>query len=137
MSHITKVKSKIDNLLLLKKTLADLDIECIEATTDNSIKLKAWGKEKINEDVIMEIKTGSSYSVGLVLNKEDNTYEFVADWWSVETFTGIKQEDFIDKITQKYAYNNIMDKIKDKGYELVTEKVDEDKNIRLVLRKWQ
>jgi hypothetical protein len=137
MSHITKVKSKIDNLLLLKKTLQDLEIECIEASTDNSIKLKTWGKEKISDDIIMEIKTGSSYNAGVVLNKEDNTYEFVADWWGVETFTGVKQEDFIDKITQKYAYNNIMDKIKDKGYELVTEKVDEEKNIRIVLRKWQ
>jgi len=123
--------------MMLKSILSELNYKYIENSAENPIKIKSWDKKVIDEDFILEIKTGSSYSVGVVLNKKDNTFGFIADWWGIESFTGEKQSDFIDKITQKYAYNNILDKIKDKGYQLVSENVDEDKNIKLVLRKWQ
>ena len=85
----------------------------------------------------MEIKTGSSYSIGVVLNKKTNNLEFIADWWGVESHSGINHEDFLNKIYQKYAYNNVMDAIKNKGYQLVNEESDDKNNIRIVLRKWQ
>ncbi len=135
MSHLTKVKSKIKNLNMLKQSLNEIKMKFVESNIHNKLKIKAWNKK--NEDILLEIKTGCSYSVGVVLNEENNTYEFVADWWGVETYTGIIKEDFVNKITQKYAYNNVMDKIKDKGYELVTEEIDENKNIRIVLRRWE
>jgi hypothetical protein len=137
MSHITKIKSKITNLNLLKKCLADLKIQYTEITKENKIEIKSWDKKSVASDIKLEIKTGSSYNVGVILNEKTETYEFVADWWGVESHSGIKTEDFINKISQKYAYNNVMDKIKDKGYQIVNEDVDDKQNIRIVLRKWE
>lgn len=137
MSHITKAKSKIKNLTLLKQALKDLGMNFEEATEENQLSVKAWNKEKETENIIMSIDTGCSYNAGVVYNTEEETYEFVADWWGIETYTEVTQEDFINKITQKYAYNNIMEKVKEKGYQLVNEEVDDKNQIRVVVRKWQ
>ena len=137
MSHITKVKSKITDISLLKKTLADLKMQYTEITQENPIEIKSWNKENIVKDMQLEIKTGSSYNVGVIFNEKTKTHEFVADWWGVESYSGINKDDFINKISQKYAYNNVMDKIKDKGYQVVNEEVDDKQNLRIVLRKWQ
>ena len=137
MSHITKVQSKIKNFIHLKQALDDLNIQYVEATAENQLTVNAWNNEKMENDILMEIKTGSSYNIGVVLDKETNSYEFVADWWGVESFADIKQDELLNKITQRYAYNEVIDKVKEKGYELVTEEVDEKQNIRVVVRKWQ
>lgn len=133
MSHFTKVKTKIKDLIKLKEALKELNMEYVEASEGIPLKIKGW--EKTQQQVDMEIKTGCSYSVG-VLVKEDSL-EFVSDWWGLETYTGIKQEEFLNKITQKYAYCTVLDKIKEKGYDLVTEEVDDKQTIRLVVRKWE
>lgn len=137
MSHITKVKSKITDLTILKKSLADLKIQYTEITEENKIEIKSWDKKNITSDIKLEIKTGSSYNVGVIFNDKTKTCEFIADWWGVESHSGINTDDFINKISQRYAYNNVMDKIKDKGYQIVNEEVDNKQNIRIVLRKWQ
>ncbi|MDY6969220.1 MAG: DUF1257 domain-containing protein [Spirochaetota bacterium] len=135
MSHFTKIKTNISNLNILKQTLKDLNIVYNESDINNKLTIKGWNNE--NVEVLLELKTGCSYGVGVVLNEENNTYEFVADWWGVETGTEVTQEDYINKITQKYAYNTVMDKIRSKGYEIVSEDVDEETNVKIVLRKWE
>jgi hypothetical protein len=133
MSHFTKVKTKIKNLTQLKTTLDQLDYSYESSTEDVTMEIHGWNKDKT--DVLLKIKTGGSYDIGVVENQEGG-YEFVADWWGVETTTGLTQEDFINKITQQYAYSTIIEKIKKKGYDLITEEVDDKQTIRLVVRKW-
>ncbi|MBN1699168.1 MAG: DUF1257 domain-containing protein [Spirochaetales bacterium] len=133
MSHFTRVKTQIRDLCTFKEALKELDIEFTEAGETQDVTITGWQGKK--EKVLMELKTGSSYSVGLVENKE-GSYEFVADWWGVETYTGITREDYINKLTQKYAYCTVMDRIKDKGYDIVKEEVDGKQNIRILIRKW-
>src|SRR5512145_1039311 len=101
MSHFTRVKTQIKDLVQLKQALHDLEFQFQEAEAGSSLVIKGW--EKQTESVQLEIKTGCSYSVGVVLN--EGNYEFVADWWGLETYTGVTQQDFLNKITQKYAYN--------------------------------
>ena len=137
MSHITKIKTKISDLEILKRSLKDLKMEFVDAANDSHIKLKSWGREEINEKILLEIKTGSSYNIGVVFNEKDHCYEFIADWWGIECFSGIKQDELTGKIFQRYAYDSIMDKVREKGYELVSEQTDNEQNIRVVLRKWQ
>jgi hypothetical protein len=136
MSHISKIKTKINNLALLKQALSDLKMQYVEADANNKLKIKVWNNKTIEDDVVLEVKTGSSYSVGVVENKEENCFEFVADWWGIETYADLKQEDLIDKITQKYAYNNVIEKIRKEGYDVVTENVDNENKIKIVARKW-
>ena len=134
MSHFTKVTTKIKNLIRLKDVLKASDYTFEEATDQNTINIKGWNKE--TTEVLLKIKTGGSYEIGVVQNQEGQ-YEFVADWWGVETTAGLTQKDFIDKITQQYAYSTVREKMKQKGYDVVTEEVDEKQNIRIVVRKWE
>ncbi len=135
MSHFTTIKTKIDNLERLKAVLSELDMAYVEPEASVKLFIKGWNKAQ--EEVLLKIKTGCQYDVGLVVNQEDGTFEFVADWWGVETGTGISQEDFLNRITQKYAYSTIIDKIKARGYDVVSEVTDEDQSIRIVVRKWE
>ena len=47
-----------------------------------------------------------------------------------------EQKAFIDRLTQQYAYRKILKDASAAGYNLVQEKVGEDKTIKLVVRKW-
>ena len=135
LSHFTKIKTQIKNINILKQTLEDLKIDFNESDINNKLTIRGWNNA--NEEVLLELKTGSSYGVGVILNKQNNTYDFIADWWGVETSSGLNQDDYIDKITQKYAYNTVMDKIKTKGYDIVKEEVDDNNCVRILLRKWE
>ena len=96
--------------------------------------MQGYGKDEQIEGCIFEIKTGSKYSIGL--RKVNKNYEFVADWWAIETFTGLKQEEILNKITRQYAYETILDKVKDMGYSIVQEDEDNKNNIHLTVRRW-
>lgn len=137
MSHITSVKSKISDLQILKKTLQDLNISFSENVDNQKVAIKLWNNEVVEKDnVVLNIDTGSPHNIGVILNEETNSYEFISDWWGVETYTKMTEEQFVNKINQKYAYNSVLEKVKDQGYDFIEEEVDEDNNIRLVVRRW-
>jgi hypothetical protein len=134
MSHFTTVKTQISDLVRLKTIINEMGYGILEASEGLKIYIDGWNKAK--EEVILKIKTGCSYDIGVIRN-EEGMYEFVADWWGVESTSGIVQEDFINKITQKYAYSTVMDKIREKGYDVVEEEVDDKQTIRIVVRRWE
>jgi hypothetical protein len=134
VSHLTKIKTQISDLNLLKQALKELNYKTVENSDGSMVVIKGWNNESM--EALLEIKTGGPYSIGVVRNAENNSYEFTADWWGVETYTGLKQEEIINKITQKYVYNSVLEKIKSKGYSIVKETTNEKQEIRLVLRKW-
>lgn len=135
MSHISKIDTKIKDLVCLKKALKNLGMRVIEAENGQTLTLQGYGKNETIEGCIMEIRTESKYSIGL--RKVENGYEFVADWWAIETFTGQKQEDLINKITRQYAYDNVLDKVRAQGYSVVDETQDLKQNIKLTVRRWK
>lgn len=134
MSHISKIDTKIKNLQMLKKALEALEMKYAEAEEGQKLTLQGYGKDEQIEDCIFEIKTGSKYSIGI--RKVENDYEVVADWWAIETFTGQKQDEIMNKITRQYAYETIIDKVKDMGYSVVQEDEDTKNNIHLTVRRW-
>lgn len=134
MSHISKIDTKIKDLNMLKKALDELCIKYVEAEENQLLTLQGYGKDEQIENCIFEIKTGSKYSIGIRKVKEE--YEVVADWWAIETFTGQKQDEIMNKITRQYAYETIMDKVKDMGYSVVEENEDTKNNIHLTVRRW-
>lgn len=135
MSHISKIETKIKELNYLKKALESLSIKYVEAEENQTLTLQGYGKNEIIEDCIMEIKTGCKYSLGL--RKVGNNYEFVADWWAIETFSGQKQDEILNKITRQYAYETVIDKVRDMGYSVVDETQDLQQNLRLTVRRWK
>jgi hypothetical protein len=82
----------------------------------------------------MEIKTGSPYSIGI--RKRQGGYEAAADWWAVETFSGQKQEQFLERLMRRYAYHLIMDKTRGMGFFTVSEEEDARANLRICVRRW-
>ena len=134
MSHIAKVDTRIKDLKFLQKALTALGIQFNEAEAGQTLSLKGYTKDEVIDGCIMEIKTGSSYSIGI--RHKDKGYEVVADWWAIETFTGQKQEDIMNRITKQYAYETIMDKVKGMGYSVVQEEQDAKENLRISVRRW-
>lgn len=134
MSHIAKVDTKIKDLAFLKKALQTLGIQYVEAEEGETLTLKGYGKDEIITGCIMEIKNGSSYSIGI--RRKEKGYEVVADWWAIETFTEQKQEDIMNRITRQYAYETIMDRVKGMGYSVVQEEQDAKENLRITVRRW-
>lgn len=134
MSHISKIDTKIKDLNMLKKALEALNMKYVEAQEGEKITLHGYGKDEEIENCIFEIKTGCKYSIGI--RKVENDYEVVADWWAIETFTGLKQDEIMNKITRQYAYETIIDKVKDMGYSVVQEDEDTKNNIHLTVRRW-
>jgi hypothetical protein len=58
-------------------------------------------------------------------------YELVADEKVIE-----HHKDFLNHLTQQYAYRKILKDARAAGYNLVQEEVSEENTIKLVVRKW-
>ena len=72
--------------------------------------------------------------VGFKWNINSKSYELVSDLdlWKFE----LPVERFISKVTQMYAYQTIISKTKEDGYQIVEQKNQNDGSIELVLTKW-
>ena len=72
--------------------------------------------------------------VGFKWDNNSNAYELVTDLdlWRFN----LPVERFISKVTQMYAYETIISKTKDDGYQIVEQKNQNDGSIELVLTKW-
>lgn len=134
MSHISKIETKIKDLAFLKKALGKLNMQYREAKEGERLTVLGYGKDEVIDDCVMEIKTGSKYGIGI--RKIEGNYEVVADWWAIETFTGEKQEEIMNRITRKYAYETVMDKVHAMGYGVIQEEQDVKNNLRITVRRW-
>ncbi|MBU0552277.1 DUF1257 domain-containing protein [Myxococcota bacterium] len=131
MSHFTKVETKIKNLVSLKAALKDLGYEFTEA--EQGVEVRGYLGAKTKADLC--IRASKTYDVGVVATATG--YEFVADWWGVETTRGVTQEEFVKQVTQRYAYHQVLSEVAKMGYTIETDEVKEDQTISLTVRKWQ
>ena len=132
MSHFTSVKTKIRDLICLKRALDDLAYTYDEATDEQLVTVRGYQGE--TTEAVLSIRASKTYDIG-VKATQDGTFEFVADWWGVETTRGVGEEEFIKKLTQRYSYHKVMEEIRKKGYTL-EEEVSEDDTIQLRVRTW-
>lgn len=132
MSHFTSVKTKIRDLICLKRALDDLAYTYDEATDEQLVTVRGYQGE--TTEAVLSIRASKTYDIG-VKATQDGTFEFVADWWGVESTRGVGEEEFIKKLTQRYSYHKVMEEIRKKGYTL-EEEVSEDDTIQLRVRTW-
>lgn len=124
MSHISRIKTRMVQKIYILAAIKDLGYTAAE-----NGRIKTFGL--IRTPVDIQVSTGKGgYDIGF--KKQDNGYEIVADWWGVK---GVEQVDFTKKVAQRYAYHAAMAKLEEQGFSLVSEDVDSDKRIRLVLRR--
>ena len=132
MSHFTKCELKLTNLNAIKAAIKDMAYEYEEASENQAVRIRGWRGQ--SEEAVIGIKT-SKYDVGVVVNA-DGSYTLVADWWGVETTTGVSEGEFVAKLNQRYQYHNVMEACEAKGYTLEEEEVEEDGTVKLYVRRW-
>ena len=120
MSHLTRIKTKMAEKEYLTQALEDLDY----AWKEDNARLGFGGRR-------MDIKV-KSRGRSIRFRKAGNTYEVVADWWGVR---GINRAQFLQQVTQRYAYHAARAKLEEQGFTLVNEEVQEGERIHLVLRR--
>ncbi|MCC6620418.1 MAG: DUF1257 domain-containing protein [Deltaproteobacteria bacterium] len=129
MSHFTSVKTKIKNLACLIRALKDLNYEFVQAEEHQTVQVRGYQGQKT--DAVMCIKASKTYDIGVKLNKETGTYEFVADWWGVETTRGVTEEEFIKQLTRRYSYHVVKQEIEKKGWQVEEEEQGEQIHIKV------
>ena len=126
MSHFSKIQTSLKDLDLLKKSLNDLSIYWEPELN----QVRGYKDQTTFANIV--IKQDNNYDIGFSWNGFE--YQLVADiqfWqqsWSIELF--------LDRVSQRYAYNSIVESTSDQGFQTVNETVQEDGSIKLTLQKW-
>jgi hypothetical protein len=127
MSHFSKIKTTLKDLGLLQKSLNDIGISWDETIST----IKGYKSQECFANLV--IKQNNNYDIGFTWNGTE--YQLVADlqfWqqpWSVELF--------LDKITQRYAYNSIIKATELQGFQRIEEISQENGSIKLTLQRWR
>ena len=126
MSHFSYIKTRIQNLGYLEKALNKLNIHY---ELDSKI-IKGYDNDSLLVDLIIPQKNG--YDIGFKWNGVN--YELVTDlsFWDQK----YSNETFMDKLTQTYASQIILNETKRQGFNNIEEKTNIDGSISIVLERW-
>ena len=128
MSHFSTIKTQLKDAAPLIKALNNLGY----IINQDEKFIKGYRGKFTAVDISMNLPGDTK--VGFKWDNNSNAYELVTDLdlWKFE----IPVERFISKVTQMYAYQTIISKTKEDGYQVVEEKNKNDGSIELVLTKW-
>ena len=128
MSHFSTIKTQLKDAEPLIKALNNLGYNINQE--ENFVK--GFRGKFTAVDISMNLPGDTK--VGFKWDNNSNSYELVTDLdlWKFE----LPVERFISKVTQMYAYETIISKTKEDGYQIVEQKNQNDGSIELVLTKW-
>ena len=128
MSHFSTIKTQLKDAEPLIKALNTLGF------TINQEKkfVKGYRGKFTAVDISMDLP--GETKVGFKWDNNSNAYELVTDLdlWKFE----LPVERFISKVTQMYAYQTIISKTKEEGFQIMEQKNKNDGSIELVLTRW-
>ena len=129
MSHFSTIKTQLKEAAPLTEALNKLGY----IINHEEKFIKGYKGQFTAVDISMNLP--SNTKVGFKWSNNSNSYEIVTDLdlWKFE----LPVERFISKVTQMYAYQTIISKTKEDGYQIVEEKNKNDGSIELVLTKWE
>ncbi len=129
MSHFSTIKTQLKEAEPLIKALNQLGYEI----NQEKKFVKGYKGQFTAVDISMDLPKNTK--VGFKWDTNSNSYELVTDLdlWKFD----LPVERFISKITQMYAYNTIIAKTKEDGYQIVEQKNQSDGSIEMVLTKWE
>lgn len=125
MSHFSRIRTQMVDKDFVIKALQDLGMHFEDS---EGLQVRGFGGQQTGVDIRIPLQM--SYDIGL--RKRENAYEVVADWFGVR---GIKQQEFTQRINQRYAYHAARAKLEAQGFDLVEEEEQETGQIRMVLRR--
>ena len=128
MSHFSTIKTQLKEAEPLIKALNNLGY----IINQEEKFVKGYRGKFTAVDISLNLP--SDTKVGFKWDNNSSTYELVTDLdlWKFE----LPVERFISKVTQMYAYQTIISKTKEDGYQIVEQKKQNDGSIELVLTKW-
>ena len=129
MSHFSTIKTQLREAEPLIKALTQLGYEI----NQEEKFVKGYKGKFTAVDISMDLP--GETKVGFKWDNNSNAYELVTDLdlWKFN----LPVERFISKVTQMYAYQTIISKTVEDGYQIVEEKNQNDGSIELVLTKWE
>ena len=128
MSHFSTIKTQLKDAEPLIKALNNLGY----IINQEEKFVRGYRGKFTAVDISMSL--AGNTQVGFKWDNNSNAYELVTDLdlWKFE----LPVERFISKVTQMYAYETIISKTKEDGYQIVEQKNQNDGSIELVLTKW-
>lgn len=125
MSHFTRIKTRMVEKEYLKLALQDLGY----AYQEGDLKIRGFSGQYTKVEIKVLTKN-PDYDIGF--RKIGDEYEMVADWWGIRD---VNKEQFLQQLTQRYAYHATRAKLEEQGFSLVREEIQEGGRIHLVLRR--
>lgn len=126
MSHFSRLATRMVAREFITAALEDLGYE-FEV---GNLHIRGFGGRRTPVDIRIRTKN-PGHDIGF--RRVGDTYEIVADWWGIGE---ISEERFAAAVTQRYAYRAARDALeRDQDFSLVSETVDDEGRIHLVLRR--
>jgi hypothetical protein len=130
VSHFTKVATKINDLVALKKALDQLGWKY--KSSEQGVEVRGWRGQTTRAEIAIDM---GKYDVGVV-RQADGTYALEADWWGVETTRGLKEDEVVKELNVKYAYQRVVAAVEEQGYTIDQNTVQADGSVKLTVSKW-
>ena len=127
MSHFSKIKTKLYDRNILKKSLSDLKLEWTEQNQ------QIVGYQKQTHDAEIIVKQSNNYDIGFKWNGVE--YELVTDlmFWAQP----YSVDKFLNQINQRYAYNSIVQVSERENFNFTQSKNSQDGSIRVLLTRYK
>ncbi|MEC4893056.1 MAG: DUF1257 domain-containing protein [Oscillatoria sp. PMC 1051.18] len=123
MSHFSTIKVQIKQGEILNEVLQELGYNVELNTT-----VRGYHGDTTNAEYV--IRQANGYDLGFRRNGEN--YELVADFWGAK----IDRQDFVNKISQKYAHKTLMATVKEQGFNVEEQETLADGTVRVVVGSW-
>ena len=126
MSHFTQIKTKIRDLDCLALALDDLGMPYERG----QVFIRGYKGNTCSAHLV--VRQGNSHDLGFVWNGQN--YELVTDlqYWQQP----LTVERFLGKVSQRYAYHNILAEATAKGFNLARAEQKEDGTLCLTVQRW-
>ena len=116
MSHFSTLRTKITNSEILTNSLRDLGIS-VQTNAD----VRGYNGQRLRADIVAVLE--GEYDLGWSRNA-DGSFDLIADLWGVAKKHN--QTELINSINQKYAVNQTLSDVKQRGLQ--------NANVKLVLK---
>ncbi len=126
MSHFSRIKTQMVEKEFLVQALKDSGYQY---EVGENLNISGYAGKQTNVEVKV-LTQARNYDIGF--RKQGKVYDCIADWWGVR---GVNQEEFLQQVTQRYAYHAARSKLEEQGFSLVSEEVQDGDNIHLRLRR--
>jgi hypothetical protein len=126
MSHFLRIKTQIREREPLVQALRALHHQFQEG---ENLTVRGFVGAKTTADIV--VNTGCDYDIGF--QRKNQEYEIVADWWGVERRSQIKQDSFVQQVSQQYAYLVVREQAREQVLTVEDERTMENGDIVITL----